>query len=55
MNNYDNILKSYNPTPLDQLIIIKRISERILSSPKSTFHYYGTPINKQEAINLLNQ
>ena len=34
-------------------MLVSRISERILSSPKRTFHYYGTPIRKTDAINLL--
>jgi prenyltransferase beta subunit len=54
-DNYVNILKSYVPTIDDKQRIIRRITERILSSPKKSFHYYSKKINKQEAVRLLNQ
>lgn len=43
----DNCKKDYTPT------LEERIKERILKSPKKTWHYYGHEINKDDAIKRL--
>lgn len=45
--------KTVRATDADRAMLIARISERIKSSPKRTFHYYGTPLSKRDAIRLL--
>lgn len=52
---YPNILplELYQPTEEDKAIIIHRITEKIVSSNKSYFHYEGKNISKEYAINLL--
>ena len=35
-------------------MLVSRISERVLSSPKRVFHYYGVAIKKTDAIKLLH-
>lgn len=42
-------------TAEEKQLLIERITERINSSNKEYFHYYGKRITKQEAINLLTQ
>ena len=46
-------LKTVRATDADRAMLITRISERIKSSPKRTFHYYGEPLSKRDAIRLL--
>lgn len=41
-------------TSVCRTLLIERITERIHSSPKKCFHYYGERITKREAIKLLN-
>lgn len=43
----------YQATQRDTNIIIDRITEKINSSPKSYFHYYGQRINKSFALSLI--
>lgn len=40
-------------TSESKAIVVERISDRILSSSKKFFHYYGEKISKQKAIKLL--
>lgn len=44
----------YEPTTEEKTLLIDRISERIFASKKKHFHYYGRPIAKEKAIDLLN-
>lgn len=43
----------YAITAKERSLLIDRIADRIISSNKDCFHYYGKPITKQQAINLL--
>lgn len=43
----------YTPTFEEHALLCERIAERIRNSSKSTFHYFGYPITKNEAINLM--
>ena len=43
----------YKPTFEEHALLCKRITERIMGSPKEAFHYYGNLISKTEAINLI--
>lgn len=47
--------QDYKPTKEEEQLLIERISERIMNSPKKVWHYYGKPITKEEAIKLLNK
>jgi hypothetical protein len=47
---YDN---DYTPTSEERNLLIERITERIMNSPKKCFHYYGKAISKEQAVNLL--
>lgn len=47
---YDN---DYTPTSEERDLLIERITERIMNSPKKCFHHYGKAISKKEAVNLL--
>ena len=49
-----NCWNNYSPTPEEKTLLTDRISERILASRKLHFHYYGRPIAKEKAIDLLN-
>lgn len=40
-------------TSESKVLLVTRISERIMSSSKKFFHYYGTRISKRKAISLL--
>lgn len=44
----------YSPTSEEKALLIDRISDRTLVSKKKHFHYYGRPIAKEKAIDLLN-
>ena len=44
----------YTPTQEEHDLLVERITERIMNSPKKVWHYYGRPISKEEAIKLLN-
>jgi len=46
-------LKDYEPTEQEKLMLIERITERILKSSKKSFHYCGKAISKTEAVQLL--
>ena len=56
-SNFENIsmdyLNDYIPTNTEKEILIKRISERLNNSPKSSWHYCGKKISKEEAIGML--
>lgn len=43
----------YCPTIDERRLLTERIEKRISESKKQTWHYYGHPITKQQAINLL--
>lgn len=43
----------YSPTRKEKKLLIERIADRITESSKDCFHYYGKPITKQQAINLI--
>ena len=45
----------YMPAYEEKKLLIERITERINSSKKEYFHYYGKQITKQEAIKLLTK
>lgn len=49
---YDN---DYTPTSEERDLLIERITERIMNSPKKCFHYYGKAISKEEAVKLLKK
>ena len=49
----EKFLKDYEPTEEDRLMLVKRISERIMKSLKRSFHYCGKAISKAEAVQLL--
>ncbi len=46
-------LKDYEPTEEERLMLVERISERIMKSSKRSFHYCGKAIPKTEAVQLL--
>lgn len=46
--------KEYKPTDECKQLLIDRITQRIRESKKETWHYYGKPISKDEAIRLLS-
>ena len=52
---FDFYWRDYTPTEQEKTLLVERITERINSSNKEYFHYYGKQITKQEAINLLTQ
>lgn len=56
-NNYGNLLywKDYIPTVAEHTMLVKRITERIRDGKKTTYHYYGKPITREQAIELLNK
>lgn len=49
-----NCWNNYTPTDNEKTLLIERISDRTLVSKKKHFHYYGRPIAKEKAIDLLN-
>ena len=57
LNLPQNILfenfRDYKPTLEERQLLIERITERIMKSHKKVWHYYGKPIGKEEAIELL--
>lgn len=56
-SNWDNIpneyYNDYEPTLEERQLLIERIKERILKSPKETWHYYGHEISRDDAIKRL--
>lgn len=48
-----NCFNNYMPTDEERAMLEDRIATRILESKKANFHYYGKPISKEEAIDLL--
>ena len=56
-SNSENIsmdyLNDYIPTSNERELLIKRITERLKNSPKSSWHYCGKKISKEEAIEML--
>ena len=46
-------LKDHEPTEEERLMLVKRITERIMKSSKKSFHYCGKAISKAEAVQLL--
>ena len=55
--NFENIpiafQNNYSPTNLEKQLLETRITERIINSKKTFYHFYGKKINKTEAVNLL--
>ena len=45
--------QNYEPTAEEKMLLRDRIADRIAESSKDCFHYYGKPITKQQAINLI--
>lgn len=45
----------YTPTSEERDLLIERITERIMNSPKKCFHYYGKAISKEHAVKLLKK
>lgn len=43
----------YVPTENESVLLIERISERLINSKKHYWHYYGKPISKEAAVELL--
>jgi hypothetical protein len=56
-SNFERIsleyLNDYEPTNNERELLIKRITERQNNSPKSSWHYCGKKITKEEAIEML--
>lgn len=56
-SNWNNIPKQYRfgykPTVEEYGLLFGRIIKRIIESTKDHFHYYGKPITKEKAIDLL--
>ena len=50
-----NHWNSYLPSKEEERLLKNRITERLLGSKKSNWHYYGKALSKQEAIELLNK
>ena len=57
-SNFENValdyFNDYIPTNNEREVLIKRITERLKDSPKSSWHYCGKKISKEEAIEMLN-
>ena len=47
--------KNYLPTLEDKRLVIERISERLINTPKSSWHYYGAKTSKEDALIILNR
>ena len=47
--------KDYTPTSEERNLLIERITERIMNSPKKCFHYYGKAISKEQAVEILKR
>lgn len=45
--------QNYIPTEEDRVILVDRITERIMFGKKDTYRYYGLKVGKTEAIKLL--
>lgn len=45
----------YAPTETERVLLVERITERIRGSKKPCFHYYGEPITKERAVEMLNE
>jgi deoxyribonuclease (pyrimidine dimer) len=43
------------PDDLEYLLLIDRISERIINSPKPNWHYYGKAVTREKAIEILKR
>ena len=43
----------YTPTEDEYKLLVERIKKRINESTKQVFHYYGKPITKKEAVDIL--
>ena len=56
-SNFENVapdyFNDYVPTSNEREVLIKRITERLMNSPKSSWHYCGKKISKEEAIEML--
>jgi hypothetical protein len=56
-SNFERIsleyLNDYEPTNNERELLIKRITERLKNSQKSSWHYCGKKISKEEAIEML--
>ena len=56
-SNFENVsldhFNDYVPTSNEREVLIKRITERLKNSPKSSWHYCGKKISKEEAIEML--
>jgi len=50
-----NVFNNYKPTDKEHKILVDRISERLLNTTKSYWHYYGARISKEDAIKILNK
>lgn len=49
----DNCKQNYTSTEEERQLLIERITERINNSKKPYWHYYGMPISRGQAIELL--
>lgn len=47
--------KDYFPSDEERQLLIERITTRIMESSKQTWHYYGTAITKEKAVELLTK
>ena len=58
-DNFNNInpcfCKDHTPTIEEMEKLLERISQRINESPKSSWHYRGKAISKEEAIKILRK
>jgi len=50
----DEYQNDYQPTDEERRLLVERITERIMNSPKKMWHYNGDPISKERAIRLLD-
>ena len=51
--DWDNYGADYKPTAEERALLTERITKRIMNSHKKVWHYYGKPITKEEAVELL--
>lgn len=58
-SNWDGIQKEYwndyTPTQQEYELLTERIRQRIMESNKQTWHYFGRPLTKLQAVELLSK
>lgn len=57
-NNWESYseehFKNYEPTLNEYKLLNERITDRLLNTKKKNWHYYGKPITKEFAVDILN-